>query len=265
MRDGRFYPGHGLERIVAYHERQDARFAEAADELSRAHRQADPDRHRAGRRRSGQRRPGRRAGHAAGCATRAATGPSPPSATSTATPGTGRAGRGEPEPGGRRSTRSSSSSLLGARPGASLLFARVALGGRPGRRAPTPPPTTAPSPRRRRRRSSTTPLLSFRRAPGVLARDVNLGRVPGRGRRRSAPRSTPRRASRSPSTASPVGSTRADAPLIPASNQKLLVGAVALEVLGADYTFTTEVARPPRRSAVSSPATSTSSAAATRC
>lgn len=35
MREGGFYPDHGLERIVAYHERQDARFAEAADELSR--------------------------------------------------------------------------------------------------------------------------------------------------------------------------------------------------------------------------------------
>jgi acyl-CoA synthetase (NDP forming) len=35
MRTGRFYPDHGLERIVAYHERQDARFAEAADEVSR--------------------------------------------------------------------------------------------------------------------------------------------------------------------------------------------------------------------------------------
>jgi acetyltransferase len=35
MREGRFYPGHGLERIVEYHERQDRRFAEAADELSR--------------------------------------------------------------------------------------------------------------------------------------------------------------------------------------------------------------------------------------
>ncbi len=38
MRDGPFYPAHGasdLERIVEYHERQDARFAEAADELSR--------------------------------------------------------------------------------------------------------------------------------------------------------------------------------------------------------------------------------------
>jgi acetyltransferase len=34
MREGRFYPDHGLERIVQYHERQDARFAEAAHELS---------------------------------------------------------------------------------------------------------------------------------------------------------------------------------------------------------------------------------------
>jgi acetyltransferase len=36
MRDGRFYPDHGLERIVAYHERQDARFAQAAAEVSQA-------------------------------------------------------------------------------------------------------------------------------------------------------------------------------------------------------------------------------------
>jgi acetyltransferase len=36
MRDGVFYPDHGLERIVAYHERQDARFAQAAAEISAA-------------------------------------------------------------------------------------------------------------------------------------------------------------------------------------------------------------------------------------
>ncbi len=35
MAEGPFYPGNGLERIVAYHRRQDERFAEAADELSR--------------------------------------------------------------------------------------------------------------------------------------------------------------------------------------------------------------------------------------
>ena len=34
MREGHFYPDHGLERIVAYHERQDERFAKAAHELS---------------------------------------------------------------------------------------------------------------------------------------------------------------------------------------------------------------------------------------
>lgn len=35
MAEGPFYPDEGLERIVAYHRRQDERFAEAADELSR--------------------------------------------------------------------------------------------------------------------------------------------------------------------------------------------------------------------------------------
>ena len=36
MREGPFWPDHGLERIVAYHERQDARFAEAAAAVSDA-------------------------------------------------------------------------------------------------------------------------------------------------------------------------------------------------------------------------------------
>jgi acetyltransferase len=34
MREGHFYPGNGLERIVEYHERQDSRFAQAAHDLS---------------------------------------------------------------------------------------------------------------------------------------------------------------------------------------------------------------------------------------
>jgi len=34
MRNGPFFPDHGLERIVAYHERQDARFAQAAADIS---------------------------------------------------------------------------------------------------------------------------------------------------------------------------------------------------------------------------------------
>jgi acetyltransferase len=36
LRDGRYYPDHGLERIVTFHERQDRRFAEAAAEASAA-------------------------------------------------------------------------------------------------------------------------------------------------------------------------------------------------------------------------------------
>lgn len=36
MRDGGFYPDHGLERIVAFHERQDARYAQAAADISDA-------------------------------------------------------------------------------------------------------------------------------------------------------------------------------------------------------------------------------------
>jgi acetyltransferase len=36
MREGPFWPGHGLERIVGYHERQDARYAEAAADVSEA-------------------------------------------------------------------------------------------------------------------------------------------------------------------------------------------------------------------------------------
>lgn len=36
MRNGPFYPDHGLERIVAFHERQDARYAQAAAEISDA-------------------------------------------------------------------------------------------------------------------------------------------------------------------------------------------------------------------------------------
>ena len=34
MREGHFHPDHGLDRIVEYHERQDARFAQAAHDLS---------------------------------------------------------------------------------------------------------------------------------------------------------------------------------------------------------------------------------------
>ena len=37
FRSGRFYPGHGLDRIVEFHERQDRRYAEAARAASEQH------------------------------------------------------------------------------------------------------------------------------------------------------------------------------------------------------------------------------------
>jgi acetyltransferase len=37
FRSGRYYPDHGLERMAGFHEKQDARYAEAAVEASRKH------------------------------------------------------------------------------------------------------------------------------------------------------------------------------------------------------------------------------------
>jgi serine-type D-Ala-D-Ala carboxypeptidase/endopeptidase (penicillin-binding protein 4) len=91
-----------------------------------------------------------------------------------------------------------------------------------------------------------TPLLSFRRAPGVLSRDVNLPAFQAKVAEFAATLDDPSCVAVAVDGV-PAGSVRADVPLIPASNQKLLVGDVALEVLGSDYRFTTEVraAAPP--------------------
>jgi D-alanyl-D-alanine carboxypeptidase/D-alanyl-D-alanine-endopeptidase (penicillin-binding protein 4) len=88
-----------------------------------------------------------------------------------------------------------------------------------------------------------TPLLSFRRLPGLLARDANLGAF------RSAVDEFAGGLNDTSCVsveldAMPVGERNADLALIPASNQKLLTGAVALEVLGSDYTYTTELKGP---------------------
>ena len=47
-RNGPFYPDHGLERIVSYHERQEERYTAAADDLVDRAGQAGPDGHGAG-------------------------------------------------------------------------------------------------------------------------------------------------------------------------------------------------------------------------
>ncbi len=85
-----------------------------------------------------------------------------------------------------------------------------------------------------------TPVLSVRRAPATLARDVNLAAF-------SAELSAflPQIDDTSCVAVSvdglPVGGANTDLALRPASNVKLITAAVALEVLGADFTYTTEV------------------------
>ena len=85
-----------------------------------------------------------------------------------------------------------------------------------------------------------TPLLSVRRAPGVMARGLNIDALAA-----ELLGFIPRIDSTSCVAVSvdgqPVGGSNADTPLRPASNVKLLTAAVALEVLGADHVFTTEV------------------------
>jgi D-alanyl-D-alanine carboxypeptidase/D-alanyl-D-alanine-endopeptidase (penicillin-binding protein 4) len=85
-----------------------------------------------------------------------------------------------------------------------------------------------------------TPLLSFRRVPGLIARDLNddsfAAAVNG-----FAGTLDPTSCVVVQLDGVEVGAHNPDLPVIPASNQKLLVGAAALDVLGADHVFTTDV------------------------
>jgi len=108
--------------------------------------------------------------------------------------------------------------------------------GRAASAEPSPPSSVAPPPPAP---VLATPLLSFRRAPALLSRDVNIAAFQSEVEAFASGLEAPSCVAVAVDGV-PVGSARADVPLIPASNQKLLIGAVALEVLGTDYTYTTE-------------------------
>ena len=86
----------------------------------------------------------------------------------------------------------------------------------------------------------STPLLSTRRAPGVLSRDLNVSQFRAD--------IQPLMVAVEPTSCAAVSvdgvlvsEANGTTPVIPASNMKLVVAAVALDVLGPSYTFTTSV------------------------
>lgn len=97
----------------------------------------------------------------------------------------------------------------------------------------TDPPTTVPD-------TIATPVISVRRAPAVLARDVNLAAF-ATAAEAFLPIIDDTSCVAISVDGQSVASKNATVPLRPASNVKVFTAAVAIEVLGPDFTYTTEV------------------------
>ena len=119
---------------------------------------------------------------------------------------------------------------------------RWAAGRAEGADPPPPTPSTVVAPRPPTAPLST-PVLSWRRVPGLVARDVNLEAFQAAVTGFAGQLNDTSCVSVSLDGV-PVGARHPDLALIPASNQKLLTGAVALEVLGPDHVYATELRGP---------------------
>ena len=105
------------------------------------------------------------------------------------------------------------------------------------------PPTTAPVLVPDPAPPLATSLVSLRRAPAPLARELNLGAFEAEAARLTA--AVNERSCVAVSVDGvPVGSGNAELGVIPASVQKVVVAAVALEVLGPEFRYTTQVRAP---------------------
>lgn len=107
-----------------------------------------------------------------------------------------------------------------------------------------PPVPAAPSPPASAATELVTPLLSYRRAPESVALVGDDNRLSD-AMDQLASFIDERSCLAVSVDGRPVTAHNADVPVIPASTHKLVVAAVALEVLGEEYRFVTEVAAPP--------------------